>query len=104
MTVLADASHSKCSVAYLELMKELKNTSKSYLVIHVFAGHAVRPSHETFFLTNDHDADAGFYELFNIEHLIKQIASDYEYSYNIAVFAGKLKQKKSDFLSFNLAH
>ena len=52
-------------------MKEMNTTKKNYLVIHVFAGHAVRPNHETFFLTNDLDIDTGFYELFNAEHMIK---------------------------------
>ena len=84
-------------------MKELKETQRNYLVIHVFAGHAVRPNHETFFLTNGFDVDTGFYELFNAEHVIKQIATDNPYSYHIAVLAGRLKQKKNDFLSFELA-
>ena len=91
ITTLADAKLSQCSIAYLKLMKELKETQKNYLVIHVFVGHAVRPNHETFYLTNSFDADTGFYELFNAEHMIKQIATDNPYSYHISVFAGRLK-------------
>ena len=104
VTFLAEGNYSECKkVLQEDLSKTLQeNSSKNYLILYVFAGHAVQMDGQSALLINEEDKNTRFYKRFQAEKSVRMLANQYPNSYHIAVFACRRDASKKEYYSMSV--
>ena len=104
---LKNGSLQKCISTYADLTAKLKeNKSQRVLIFHILAGHGSLKDKNQSLILNRYDQKTSFYERFEAEKAVKQIAIQCPNTYSIAVFGNSREPERHtyDFYSHEMAN